>query len=313
MKKILNMNFLKKHAVRSFGIITALLTVGMSACSPATSNDNTGNYNVYYTDGEGFKLTSKEYHMQKEDIIDSANELISEMNNSKASDNAIPIKPAYVDILQVNYNNDNQELQITFSDSYLKMSNITEALYRTAMVKTLSQIPNVSYISFYIGDNPIVLSGGSVLNNMTASQYVTTDSDKIYEYSHITATLYFADKYSNKLVRYSDDIAYTQEKSLEELVVNRLIKGTDNSELRNTIPAEAKLLGISKNGNTCFVAMENLFSNELETPKDLTIYSIVNSLCELKGTDKVRFIILGNDPVNDINYIDFTYNSAIVK
>ena len=148
---------------------------------------------------------------------------------------------------------------------------------------------------------------------MTASQYVTTDSDKIYEYSHITATLYFADKYSNKLVRYSDDIAYTQEKSLEELVVNRLIKGTDNSELRNTIPAGAKLLGISKNGNTCFVAMENLFSNELETSKDLTIYSIVNSLCELKGTDKVRFIILGNDPVNDINYIDFTYNSAIVK
>ena len=238
---------------------------------------------------------------------------MSEMNYSKATNEAMPIKPSDVEIEQVIYNNDNRELQITFSDEYLSMNNITEALYRTAMVRTLSQIQNVSYISFYVGDKPVTLSSGVVLNNMTSSQYVTTDSDKMYEYSMITTTLYFADKKSNKLVRYSDDIAYTKEKSMEELIVNKLIEGTDNSELRNTIPSNAKLLGISKNGDVCFVAIENLFANELKTPEDLTIYSIVNSLCELEDTNKVRFVIVGNEPVNNINYVDFTYNADIVK
>ncbi len=118
-----------------------------------------------------------------------------------------------------------ENYRLHFSDEYLSMNNITEALYRTAMVRTLSQIQNVSYISFYVGDKPVTLSSGVVLNNMTSSQYVTTDSDKMYEYSMITTTLYFADKKSNKLVRYSDDIAYTKEKSMEELIVNKLIEG----------------------------------------------------------------------------------------
>ena len=100
---------------------------------------------------------------------------------------------------------------------------------------------------------------------------------------------------------------------MEELIVNKLIEGTDNSELRNTIPSNAKLLGISQNGDVCFVAIENLFGNELKTPEDLTIYSIVNSLCELEDTNKVRFVIVGNEPVNNINYVDFTYNADIVK
>ena len=313
MMKIFNKDFLKKHAIKVCGIAATVSALTLSACSPGPTDSSTGDYYIYYTDGQGYKLTTKLYHTEKHDIVALANELMSEMNYSKATNEAMPIKPSDVEIEQVIYNNDNRELQITFSDEYLSMNNITEALYRTAMVRTLSQIQNVSYISFYVGDKPVTLSSGVVLNNMTSSQYVTTDSDKMYEYSMITTTLYFADKKSNKLVRYSDDIAYTKEKSIEELIVNKLIEGTDNSELRNTIPSNAKLLGISKNGDVCFVAIENLFGNELKTPEDLTIYSIVNSLWELEDTNKVRFVIVGNEPVNNINYVDFTYNADIVK
>ncbi len=112
--------------------------------------------------------------------------------------------------------------------------------------------------------------------------------------------LYFANADNTKLkleIRYVDTVEVKKSDStLATAVINELIKGpSDNTAFKSTIPAETKLLSPVKIENK--VATVNL-SKEFKTKhpggkeaERMTIYSIVNSLTELEGIEKVKFTI----------------------
>jgi len=114
--------------------------------------------------------------------------------------------------------------------------------------------------------------------------------------------LYFANEDNTKLkleIRYIDDPdAKKSLSNLASIVINELIKGpSDDTAFRRTVPAEAKLHSpVSINGKVATVDMTKEFCTKHPGGKDaekMTIYSIVNSLTELEGIEKVKFLIEG--------------------
>ncbi len=116
--------------------------------------------------------------------------------------------------------------------------------------------------------------------------------------------LYFANEDNTKLkmeIRYIESAEAKKSTShLASIIINELIKGpSDESSFKRTIPAEAKLrtpVSISKNVAT--VDMSKEFKTKHPGGKDaekMTIYSIVNSLTELKEIENVKFTIAGKE------------------
>lgn len=114
--------------------------------------------------------------------------------------------------------------------------------------------------------------------------------------------LYFANADNTKLrleIRYVETAeAKKSDSTLASTIMKELIKGpSDNAAFKRTVPEETKLVSPVKIENK--VATVNL-SKEFKTKhpggKDaerMTIYSIVNSLTEIEGIEKVKFTIDG--------------------
>lgn len=114
--------------------------------------------------------------------------------------------------------------------------------------------------------------------------------------------LYFANADNTKLkleIRYVDTAeAKKNDSTLASAVINELIKGpSDDKAFARTIPAETKLISpVQIENGIATVNLSKEFKTKHPGGKDaerMTIYSIVNSLTEIEGIEKVKFMIEG--------------------
>lgn len=115
------------------------------------------------------------------------------------------------------------------------------------------------------------------------------------EQYNLDVTLYFLSEDGNYLVPEVRTIKKGSEK-LEELVVSELIKGPAQPGHVAIIPSETKLLSVTSSNGIAFVDVSKDFlSTDKMSSKQLIlmIYSIVDTLTELKGINKVQFLING--------------------
>lgn len=112
----------------------------------------------------------------------------------------------------------------------------------------------------------------------------------------VKATLYFPDGNAEFLVPVEVEISKGTE-SIEKAILEVLIKGSGKEDLGLALPAETKVLSVVKKNDTVYVD----FSREIETEhwggsagETFTIYSIVNTLTELKDINKVQLLIEGS-------------------
>ena len=74
--------------------------------------------------------------------------------------------------------NDNV-VQISVDDHYSDLSPTTEVLTRAAIVRTLSQIDGITYVSMKQGNHDLTDHTGAVINAMTADQFVDNAGNEI--------------------------------------------------------------------------------------------------------------------------------------
>ncbi len=119
--------------------------------------------------------------------------------------------------------------------------------------------------------------------------------------SELPIRLYFANQDNTKLqleVRYIPlEEAKKSVNNQASLIVKELIKGPAGKSAQSTIPKGTKLRSpVSINGNVATVDLTKEFIENHPGGKSeaqMTIYSIVNSLTELKDVEKVKFTIDG--------------------
>lgn len=110
-----------------------------------------------------------------------------------------------------------------------------------------------------------------------------------------TLTLYFSDKEAMYLEPETRTVSKNG-RTAAELAVLELIKGPADPNHSIVIPRETRLLGVQVKDGVAYVD----FSKELKTKhwggsagELMTIFSVTNTLTELKGIEKVQFLIEG--------------------
>ncbi len=124
----------------------------------------------------------------------------------------------------------------------------------------------------------------------------------------VKVTLYFSDSQAEMLLPEEREVD-KKEGTIEEVVVNELIKGPKKEGLTKTIPESAKLLSIKVVDGVAYVN----FSKEIQTKhwggsagESMTIYSVTNSLAKLDGIKKVQFLVEGNKVESLLGHMDTT-------
>lgn len=259
-----------------------------------TPDTEHGIYSIYYSNTDGTELIPKNYKAENEETEALIEELLGQLMRTPDQADCISIFPENIRVPRIQ--SESGPLYLFFENGYSAMEPVQEILCRAAVVKTLTQIPEVEYISFHVGDQPLTDRKGNQIGVMMASDFADSTGDMVKSKRRGTVRLYFSNKEGNKLVEKDFDLIYGSNMSMERVVVEQLIKGPGIEGLYPTLPKDTKLLSISVSDNICYLKFSEEFLQKQSGITDyyIPIYSIVNSLSDLATVNKVQITINGS-------------------
>ncbi|RHP33186.1 GerMN domain-containing protein [Lachnotalea sp. AF33-28] len=269
----------------------------LAGCSRREAKDpeNAENvYTVYYVNQSGTKLVKQSYTAQGTLAEALVEELIEQMRVLEVDMDCRPAVPDNVTLTE--YNIENNLLYLYFDPSYNSMDAATEVLCRSALVKTLAQIKDIYYVTIYVGDKPLADAKGNAIGVMQPENFIEDSGGDGSAYQTVTLNLYFTNETGDRLIETEKEVTEnTTNTSIEKMVVKALLKGPDQEGLYPTLPSSATLLGVRVKDGVCYVNFNDAFvADALDVADYVPIYSIVNSLSEISGINKVQITVNGS-------------------
>lgn len=250
-----------------------------------------GEYNLYFTNSDGNGLVSEVYASENKDTEKLVQELFKELKTPEGNQQSTVGKNIKISSFSVT----DKVLMLYFSDGYKDIKPMREVLMRAAIVKTMVQISGIESVSFYVGDQPLTNSSGAVIGAMTASTFIDDTNELQENISWLETTVYYADSTGKKLVGETIELAYSSSTSIEEVIVDRLKNGPTGKDGNRTVPSNMKILGVSTKDSVCYLNLDSSFLKDVvNVSAEVTLYSIVNSICELPNVNKVQILVDGN-------------------
>lgn len=278
-------------------LIVPLLILGclciLAACGSKEAAVSGRTYDIYYVNNEETSVFSRQYQTETEDEESLLNELIEQLGAMSAK---MEYKaPLAENFRLLDYSLDGEQLTVNFDENYKEMDSIKEVLVRAAIVRTLSQVGNVGYISFTIQGEPLMDNGGAAVGKMSADMFIDNAGDEINPYEKVNLHLYFANETGDRLLEENQrNVEYNSNISVEKLVVEKLVEGPKSEGHYPMINPETKVISVTVNDRICYVNLDENFLNQpYNVTSDVTIYSITNSLVELPNINKVQISING--------------------
>ena len=283
-------------------VLTTVILLSMGGCTQKKA-DNTVevfclNMDVTSSVPESYVLRSK-----NSDVDKQVDELLGRMQDKPEDSRlrkAIPDEVSVRGHEEKNYN-----CTVDFSKEYYDLTAAQEVLLRASVVRTLTQLDSISYVTFTVNSIPLVDSDDEIVGSMGADDFVENPGEQINTSVKETLTLYFADKDGTGLEKQTRVIHYSSNIALEKLVVEQLIEGPKGSKLKATLPGTTKLINVSVADRICYLNFDSSFRNTIDNKltEDVVLYSIVNSLTSLPTVDKVQISLDGeNDGMLLYNY-----------
>lgn len=283
-----------------FGI---LILAGVSACG-RDRQEGGQSYVVYYVNKEGTRVAPEEYvteTTQKEALLQ---EFIGLLGDTAE-------KPEYLSPLPASfqgYTLNEGQMNLDFSEDYLRQNPIQEVLGRAAVVRTLTQIDGIDTITFSVQNEALTDAIGIPVGVMTADSFIDNAGQEINAYTESAFSLYFANEAGDGLVEISREVVYNSNISMERQVMEELIKGpkkdgeTGSEPGYPTINPAVTILSVTVKDRVCYVNLSREFLTPVyDVSSQTVLYSIVNSLVELPGVNRVQISIEGS---TDVTYRD---------
>ena len=186
---------------------------------------------------------------------------------------------------------------IDVSNDYHRMKNTEEVICRSSIVWTLTSLDFVDGVVLTVDGQPLKNNSGDTFGPMHRGNVVIEPGISAETTEYAILTLYFANAEGTELVTEERVIEVNANQTSEKTILEQLIAGPEELDILSTVPVETKLRDVTttKDG-ICYVNLSQDFVTKHyggEMAEKLTIYSIVNSLCELEHVDKVQFLIEG--------------------
>ncbi len=266
--------------------------------------DADGSYKIYCFDRDENALLSYDYVTEASDTESLAGELLEEM--SKKPDD-IELKEVIRDFEIRSYVCEEKQIVINTDERYALLEPTKEVLTRAAIVRTLGQIDGIEYISIKVKDEDLTDALGQPVGLMSATDFVDNPGDEINAYENKELVLYFADSDGSGLIKATRTVEYNTSISLEKLTVEQLILGTESKQLRATINPQTKIINVTVKDGICYVNLDPAFLTVPEGIRpEVMIYSIVDSLVELPGIQKVQFMVDGESDIMIADSVSLT-------
>lgn len=293
----------KKKVIVLIGIL--LLLCFVTACKKNSEDVPEYSYQIFYVNRDNTALISQEYATVNTD----AEVVIEELLNCLGT---VPEKLEYNAPLAgifslISYNFSDGQLQLNFDSKYKDQEIITEILVRAAIVRTLSQVKEVQYVSFLVESEPLSDASGTVVGVMSADNFIDNAGNEINTYEKARIRLYFANEEGNGLTAVTRTKVYSSNISMEKLIVEEIIKGPEQNDSGSTGAGKAypvtnpdtKVLSVGVRDGICYVNLDSSFLNQIyNVTPEVTIYAITNSLVELSNVNKVQISVGGETNIN---------------
>lgn len=282
-----------KHTFKRMLSFLLLAMMWLTGCSMGGKNQEDGAaYNIYYLNAAGSQLMGNEYRTETENKEELVGELLERMKHVPTNLECQSVIPERIE--KITYRVEENVLYLYADANYALMNAVQEILCRAALTKTLTQIPDIDYLTIFCAEQPIVDKAGNPVGMLSASDFVDSIRD-VNSFERTELTLYFANAAGDQLVEEKRDVMRNTNTSVEKLIVEQLIEGPKQAEHYATIPSDVKLLNVSVNDSVCSINLDAAFLNSsLEVAAYIPIYSIVNSLSELSTVSRVQIRINGS-------------------
>lgn len=277
-------------------ILIMLCMVVLSACGQENVDD-ANIYSVYYVSNSETKVEMHQYEMQSDSAEEQLDELIEVLS-------AVPEKLEYKAPLSMGFelldiSEKGGKVLLNMSAAYNKLPATTEVLVRAAIVRTLTQLPNIDYVGITVDGEWLYDNIGKTVGWMNAELFINNDGKEINTYELIKAKLYFANETGDGLKAIYREKHYSTNISVERFIVEELIAGPDGQVegVYATINPATKIINVMTKDGICYVNLDSTFLTVVENVStEVAIYSIVNSLVELSNVNKVQVLINGEIP-----------------
>lgn len=155
----------------------------------------------------------------------------------------------------------------------------------------------ITFIFIFITGSVVLNYVKKIKKNEKNNEIIPEEEISDNQLRETIVTLYFVDKEldvlkpEGRLVNVKDIL-----NSPYNFLLQLLIDGPKNEKLKKIIPEETKLLNVKLENDLLILDFsEDFLKYNNENEKNNIIYSIVNTLTELKEVNRIKIIINGND------------------
>lgn len=270
-----------------------------AACGKNGQADPGKVYSVYGVNKDETKIVSNDYTTVSTDTDTLIKELLQQLGKTP---DKLEYKAPLAGVFRlVDYSFADGQLILNFDEHYKEQPATTEILVRAAIVRTVTQIKGVDYVSFQINSVPLTDNTDTVIGIMAADMFIDNAGSEINSLERVEMRLYFANKAGDRLVETNRKLIYNTNISMEKLVVEQLIAGPSDQVAGKAFPTinpDTKIISVTVKDGVCYVNLSDDFLTQIyNVTSDVTIYSIANSLVELPNVNKVQIAISGDTSV----------------
>lgn len=274
-------------------VMMCMMFMLLTGCSKTGEETIESDYYAYYINKAETKVVSQPYSPEgttTEDlIIEFLAVLETDPNNTELK------KPIDAKINILDYYLEEGQLVIDFSEDYYESDRVKEVLCRAAIVRTLVQVSGVDGVSFRVNGEPLLDTNEQPVSIMTAENFIDNTGKEINSYEKANLHLYFANETGDGLISTVQPVAYSSNISMEKLVTEHIIAGTQGRGTYPTVSPDTKILGITVKDGICYLNLsEDFLTVVYPVTEDVILYSLVNSLTELPNVNKVQISIDGD-------------------
>lgn len=280
-----------------YGVWLALLCVLAFAACGRVDEEEKDVCQVYYVSNSETKVEMHAHEMETATEGERLQELLACLStNPERLEYKAPLGMGF----QVQYTSlEEGKLLIDVDAGYKQLHPMTEILVRAAIVRTLTQLPDVNLVMLTVDGEQIYDRNGNAVSWMNADQFIDNDGNEINTYELARVKLYFAGESGEDLIAAYREKHYSTNTPLERFVVEELIAGPSGQidGLYPSINPGTKIINVMTKDGICYVNLdENFLTVVNNVSTDVSIYSVVNSLVELSNVNKVQILINGEVP-----------------